>query len=418
MTTATPRTPDPLGFLRGVSVSEAAATAAKVTAIDRRYLTLDVGGQTLSVADVAARLDKLSAQPEETWQEDEARLFAAFYAMGQAHIRLEQVGITADLEVVERHLRRMHLEYRTRLEELGEDGGPPTDSLEWWEVAARLPVLRRSIDRTFMRVLEIDGRTWHRRELLLPLEQLHGDVLPPALAAALAERHPAVAVPSSGDVHACLREATLAEIDAHETPMALIELIMAHAAEDPRHPSDHATLMCPRGTNLDRPGRLGKEDFGIYVVFHRDFVPQPGSGVGDHTAIRKAMYAHHAAKKARVAKKIYDADDRYTPAGLADDLGARGIFFNENAHHRGHVVAGVTTALRSLMDIRVTTPEGEHDVRGLTDWRISRAGTEPEAHYSLDEYPPFYSYGAWLRTVVETALGAGAVLPTMIGKWR
>ncbi|MFD7709624.1 hypothetical protein [Streptomyces sp. NPDC059786] len=405
-------------FLTRTPLEEILTATAKVTAIDRRYLSITLGGETLSMPVVAERIGKLRTQPVSDWSDDEVRLVCAFFAMGRAHIRAEQVGITADLTAVDAQLRDMHRGYRARLAEFGEEPQQATDDLLTWEIADQLPVMRATVDQHFMRVLEIDGRSWHRRELLLPRATLTFTQLAPDLAKALAERHPRIAKSHGDSLDTYLRQLTLAELDQHETPMALIELVMAHAAEDPRHPSDHATLMCPRGTNLDRPGLLGKEDFGIFVAFHRRFVPDPEAGVGHYSAIRKAMYAHHAAKKARVAKKVYTQNGQYTAAGLADDLGAKGIFFNENAHHRGHVVAGVTAALRSLMDITVNGGEGRHDVRGLTDWRISRASTAESAHYTLDEYPSFYAYGNWLKTMVETALGAGAVLPKMIGEWR
>lgn len=405
-------------FLESTPLVEVFASAHNVVAIDRRYLTLPVNGTALSMSAVGQVLTELWERPLAEWTDSQAQVLCVLYAVDQARIRLEQVGIAGDLDVVAARLTDLYDSYRTRLLTAGEPGGPPSGERPWWEIARELPVLRRVIDRHYLRLLEIDGQTWHRAELLLPLDQLPIAGLPAPLARDLMARYPDLPAERYPDVDGYLRALAAAEIAAAGSPMALAELVMQHAAEDPRHRSDHATLMCPRGTNLDHPGSLGKEDIGIYVVFHRDFAPSPDSGVGDHKAIRKAMYAHHAAKKVRVAKKIYAPDDTYTQAGLTDDLGSRGIFFNEGAHHRGHVLAGVSSAMRSLMAIQVDAAGERRTVHDLTDWRLSRVSDDPDQRYQIEDYPAFYAYGHWLRAIVETAIGSGVALPAMLGEWR
>ncbi|MEU8926709.1 nucleotide sugar dehydrogenase [Kitasatospora sp. NPDC048545] len=405
-------------FLVGVPADRLAEMLKRVTSIDRRYLTVDLAGRKYTVPQLAAHLDELLTRPIEVWPSQDVRLVCALYAIGSAEVRLEQVGISVDLGEVVSWLRETHAHYLDRLEEAGEPTGMSTAGRPWWELADELPVLRHRIDRHYMRLLEIDGMTYHRRELLIAKRRFALCHRPEPHTSRLAARYPDLASSGIADIRAFLREATLAELDQHGHPMGLLELVMEAAAEDPRHPSDHATLMCPRGTRIGTPGSFVKDDFGIYVVFNRDFQPDRRAGTGDFSAIRKAMYAHHAAKKLRIAKKTYGPDDQYISPGLSDDLGARGLFFNEHAHHRGHVVAGVSTALRSLMDLDILTPSGAVTVRGLTDWRLSRADTDPAARYTPDQYPSFHAYGDWARVVVATAIGNGCVLPSMIGEWR
>lgn len=405
-------------FLQSTPVDEVFAGARNVVAIDRRYLTLPVNGIALSMSELGQLLIDLRERSLAEWTDSEAQVLCVLYAVDQARIRLEQVGIAGDLDMVVARLADLYDSYRTRLVAAGEPCGPASGAIPWWEIARELPVLRRVIDRHYLRLLEIDGQTWHRAERLLPLDQLPIAGLPASLARDLAARYPDRPAERYPDVDGYLRSLAATEIVVAGSPMALVELVMRHATEDSRHLSDHATLMCPRGTNFDHPGRLAKEDFGIYVVFHREFVPPPDRGVGDHKAIRKAMYAHHAAKKVRVARKIYAPDDTYAQAGLTDDLGSRGIFFNEGAHHRGHVLAGVSSAMRSLMAIQVDVEGERRAVYDLTDWRLSRVSDDPDQRYRVADYPSFYAYGHWIRAIVETAIGSGAQLPAMLGEWR
>ncbi|GAA1973020.1 UDP binding domain-containing protein [Kitasatospora viridis] len=407
-------------FLAALPVEQVAAAVRRVTSLDRRHLTLELAGAARTIPQVADHVAELLGRRVESWSTADLRLVCALYAVGRAGVRLEQVGVSAELEVVTARLGELHADYLAALARVGDSAGqtgPGAADHPWWEVADALPALRDRIDRHYSRILEIDGQSYHRRELLLPAEEFAAGALPEGLAKELTDRHPGTVLPPATEVSALLRAATLAELDRHGHPMGLLETIMAAAVADPRHPSDHATLMCPRGTRIDRPGTFEKDDFGIYVVFNPAFRPSQYPGVGDLRSIRKAMYAHHAAKKARVAKKAGGAGEHGAPPAAPEDLGARGLYVNEHAHHRGHVVAGVTTALRSLMDIDVATPDAVTEVRGLTDWRLSRAGTRTEDRYRLHEYPSFHAYGRWIKVVVETALGAGCVLPAMLGEW-
>jgi nucleotide sugar dehydrogenase len=404
-------------FLDRASVPDVLDGAARVAAIDRRYLTVAVDGVETSMPELAALLSALRDRPVADWTDGQAETVCALFAVDKAAIRLEQVGITGDLGQVVTSLARQYEAYRSRLVAEGERL-PAATGLPWWEMARALPGLRVRIDRTYLRLLELDGRTWYRAERFVPLAHTAATALPAPLADELAARYPSVGAAGFAEPDGYLRALAGAEIADSGSPVALLELLMRHATADPRHLSDHATLMCPRGTGIDHPGSLGKNDFGILVVFHPDFTPPRGGPVGDRNAIRKAMYAHHAAKKARVARKLYAPDDSYTQVGLNDDLGARAIFFHEDSHHRGHVLAGVSSAMRSVMTVEITVDGARRVVHDLCDWRLTRISDAPEDRYSPADYASFFAYGHWLRAVVETAISTGAAIPAMLGEWR
>lgn len=404
-------------FLRQARLPDVLDGAARVAAIDRRYLNVTVDGIVTSMPEIAALLARLRDLPVAVWTDAQAETVCALFAVDQAGIRLEQVGITSDLRQVVTSLARQYEAYRSRL--AAERERPPAATeLPWWEMARAMPQLRSRIDRSYLRLLELDGRTWYRAERLVPLAQASITALPRLLSGELAIRYPSVDAREFTEPDGYLRALARTEIENSGGPVPLLELIMRSAAENPRHRSDHSTLMCPRGTSIDHPGSLGKNDFGIFVVFHPDFVPSADGPVGDRNAIRKAMYAHHAAKKARVARKLYAPDDTYTEAGLNDDLGSRAIFFHEDSHHRGHKLAGVSSAMRSLMAIEVIIDGRPMVIHDLCDWRLTRVSGDPKDRYSPASYASFFAYGHWLRAVVETALSNGAAVPAMLGEWR
>jgi hypothetical protein len=398
-------------FLRATPRDEVLAAASVITAIDRPYLRIPLDEGPAPVPVVAERLEQLAGEPAARWSDRESEVACALYALGRAYVRLEQVGISTEMDVVEGRLRELHARYVHGLAAKG-DRVDASFGAPWWEIANRISRLRARVDRHYTRVLEIDGSTWHRRELLLDNRTLGEQRLPPHAAEALAALRPDLRPGDHPALDAYFRALAAAELADGADPAHLITLVMRLATEDPRHESDHATLMSPRGTNLDDPRTISRDDLLVWVVFHPDCRPAAHDGVGDEVRIRRAMHAHHAAKKQRVARRIY-RDGHYRSAGLADDLGARGLFFNESAHHRGHQVAGVNAAMRSLMALHAG--ERVEPLRGLTDWRLTRMSAEAQDRYALDQYPSFFAYGHWVRAVLETTLQHGVVLPPTIG---
>src|SRR5262249_30358298 len=132
----------------------------------------------------------------------------------------------------------------------------------------------------------------------------------------------------------------------------------------------------------------------------------------------KAVYAHHSTKKARLAKKYRARYGPDSPASLADDLGDLGIYFNEHRHHKGHVVAGICSAMRRLMAVEIQRPTERLEIQGLTDVRVSRANGSEARHFAVGQFPRFYHYAGFLRTVLVAGYESGIVLSPMIGKWR
>jgi hypothetical protein len=158
---------------------------------------------------------------------------------------------------------------------------------------------------------------------------------------------------------------------------------------------------------------MTREDFLAHVIFNDDFVDGTCEGVGAREIIEKAMLAHHAAKKAKIARKYRALYGANTAASLGDNLGDLGIFYNETAHHKGHKVSGISTALRVLTAIDVRTGRNSWRVEGLTDFRVTRVSNLPEHRFTVSQLPLCSAYGEWVRAVLEESFSRGVILPVL-----
>src|ERR1700682_3905151 len=106
--------------------------------------------------------------------------------------------------------------------------------------------------------------------------------------------------------------------------------------------------------------------------------------------IQKAMLAHHAAKKARNASAYLSKYGPHAKPSLSDDLGELGMYYNESAHHKGHILCGVRSAMRFLTPIEMNMSAGQLRVEGLTDFRLTRVSDAEEDRYRPEQFPRFY----------------------------
>lgn len=242
--------------------------------------------------------------------------------------------------------------------------------------------------------------------------------MPRTLAGAFAAHSPVPRLIDASDPHESLRALTRAVLERDQSPTTLLVTLMKAATEDPCIDAHHTTLLCPRGTMLERPWEMSPEDFLAYVVFRPGFEPPVGQGVHDFRTIQKAMLAHHAAKKTKLARRYKAHYGPGSVAQLADNLGDLGIYYNEDAHHKGHQVAGVASAMRYLMPVRVRREEKEFRIEGLTDFRVTRMSRAERDRFRLEDFPLFHDYGGWARTILETAYSMGFVFPRMLENWR
>jgi hypothetical protein len=127
------------------------------------------------------------------------------------------------------------------------------------------------------------------------------------------------------------------------------------------------------------------------------------------------MYAHHSVKKERLARKYLAKYGPESRASLEDDLGALGIYFNESAHHRGHQITGIQSALRMLMAIEVPRDGRVIRIEGLTDFRVTRTTGGDQARFAPEQFPRFSAYGRAVGALVEATFEGGVVLPPIIG---
>lgn len=386
----------------------------RILAIDRDYLYVDYEGERLNVPELAARLVPLREKPAEALTDGEVDALCALAALGMSWVRLEHVDLSISMQHIKRFLHETTQEYLAALSTAGESSDSPGLSAHWWIQAEQLPGLRARVDRHYFRVVQIDGETWYRRELLLSKNSVKPHALPEFARQRMEDSFGVAPNPERESADAYFRRLTANVIERDGHPLRLMESLMQAAAEDPSIKADHTTLLCPRGTKLDSPWEMERTDFLAYVVFRPGFDGIPKQGVYPQNLIRKAMYAHHAAKKTKIARRYLAKYGPDSQASLEDNLGAMGIYFNEDKHHKGHAISGIVTAMRFLMPIEVSRGGKQFIVEGLTDFRVTRASQAEEDRFRVDEFPKFYPYGIWLRAILETTFSRGLVLPSML----
>jgi nucleotide sugar dehydrogenase len=390
----------------------------RILEIDRDYLHVHFDGLRMNIPRLAERVRSLRTSPVASLTDAQIDTICALAVYGMAWVRLEFVDMNVTMRGAKRYLSDTIDVYNRHLLAQGEAPFEASPSAPWWEVASLIPGLRERIDRHYGRLSLINGENWFRREVLLAHRELMPRRMPDAL---VAELESVSGVRDRLDPDSPmdgLRCITSALLEQNRSPLCVVTTLMHAAARDPRIQADHSTLLCPCGTKFERPWEMCPDDFLAYVVFRPGFEPPAAQGVQNPRLIQKAMLAHHAAKKTKLARR-YKA--RYGPnsvARLADNLGDLGIYYNEDKHHKGHQIAGIVTAMRYLMTVNVQRPEGEVRIEGLTDFRVTRTGQAERLRFRLEEFPAFYDYGGWIRTVLESSYARGFQFPRMLEEWK
>ena len=391
-------------------LSEFQRAVDRILAVDRDYLSVVFEGERIRVATLRERLSEARHGRVSALSSSEVDALCALGILGTAWIRLEHTEMQLTRSRAFAHVLEVLESYEDALESK-QRGVASARALPWWEVARRVSELRELVDQYYLRIAEIDGATWYRREHLIDKDLLERNVIPEFALESLQQVSGLVARGVRLDDYP--RSATRAMVARQENPLKLLHAVMRCACEDPAIGADHATLLAPRGTRLAVPWEMQKDDFIAHVVFKRDFVASKTDGVGDETTIERAMLSHHAAKKTRIANKYLAKYGPNSQASLDDNLGSLGLYHNEHAHHKGHVVTGISTALRFLMPIEVRLNENLFVVEGLTDLRVTRSSRLEADRFGLAQFPAFYRYGLIVRAIVEESFSLGLVFPRM-----
>jgi nucleotide sugar dehydrogenase len=378
--------------------------------VNRPYLRVDFDGTRLSMPELSERLRPLRDTRVDDLSDVEVDILCAMAALSSSWTRLEYVDMKATMPEVRAHLDRT---MRTYVDALAEKGCRPTAASEgpWWVLAPALTRTREEVDVHYCRVAEIDGATWARREFLLDRNLFDASRLHPHVLRRLSADCGFELDDDGADALAKIREWTVRTIDRLGSPVPLLHALMRAAADDPHIRADHTTLLCPRGTKLGEAWNMTREDFLAHVIFNDAFVPTDFEGVGNRDVIQRAMLAHHAAKKTKLARKYRARYGTNTVASLNDNLGDLGLFHNESAHHKGHQVSGISTALRFLTAIDVRRDGTSWRVEGLTDFRLTRASSRFEDRFTLSQLTWCAKYGHWVRVLLEETFARGIVLP-------
>jgi hypothetical protein len=386
--------------------------AAPITNIDRPYIIVDFGGDGMRISAVADRVAQLRGRPVRDWTEKERDSVCALALLGIARVRLENVKLDLSLSTVLAHLRQQLEMFHSHLAEAGLTQERAIREMSDLEIDRSMPEARLRMDEYFVRIAEIDGVAWYGAERVLARHEVDSVTAPERLCSAmkaLGADNPSSPVESAVTSLICEAAGDVVRV----TVTVILEAVLTAAADDPFFTADHATLLAPRGTNLDKPWEFGRTDFMAWVVFRRGFVPHPP--LADISTIRRSMYAHHSVKKERLARKYIAKYGPNGRASLEDDLRDLGIYFNESEHESGHLITGIQLALRYLMPIEVKHAGTTLRVEGLTDFRLTRATPGEAARFSVAHFPGFLANGRTVGALVQAANSTGVVLQPVLG---
>jgi hypothetical protein len=383
----------------------------RILGVGRKYLTLEYLDRRSGFAQFAEAVNIIKAKGVAGMSEQEVDLLCAVGLFGMARVRLEQINLVVNMNRAIAYLHTTMQIYNERLSLKKEEGLQISPDDPWWTVAPQLPALRSRVDKWFYRLAQIDGSDWNRAELLLDRATIDTGRWPQKLQDVLKAELPDYPFLLESRISEHLREVTRKLIKTEGSPLRVLKAVMRAACEDPVTYSDYSTLLFPRGTKLEEPWTTTPDDFAAFVVFRADFEPPEGKGIGDFTMIQKAMLAHHAAKKARNASVYLKKYGPGANPSISDDLGELGVYFNESAHHKGHIICGVNSAMRFLMGIEVSRPNGRLRVEGLTDFRITRVSNAIGDRFKTEQFPLFYNYGCWVREIVEASFEDNFIFP-------
>ncbi|WP_157435695.1 hypothetical protein [Actinospica robiniae] len=376
-----------------------------------RHHWLRYKGEYRVRADLRGAMEELRTRPPSAWDDEESDLVLTLLALDRAQIGLDDLLDRADSAAVRDALLTRAARYA---EALGDGAAEPPEAV--LDLAGYVDLLRPRVQESFELFSLVDGKAWYATEGLFRREEIDLDHLTPSMEHVLDALYGEA--PGGADARSRLIEATRAAVAADGDGAQIVRAVMHAALLDPVLRPDHVTLTCPLGDLLDRPHEMTTS-----AAFFTETLLREDLDLADHAEQlgHDSVEQLHRTIRARMLKLKRGAiRSLYGPGCMhgrfVEKHGGHMIFFNEDAHYRGHQSIGCSSGGRAAFALRYPGADGAE--LALTpmigDFRVVRMSHDAQDVFAPGELPRAIRYGRWLCTVVEEIYRLGAVLRTPV----
>lgn len=359
----------------------------KVTSIERMRFRL---GESITDNKGSARiLGECRAQAPADWRYPNLVLATALWCWYAGGFTLQELNQSfLSLSSLTHFLVR-------RIRQYAITGGQAVTGIEELDpvaLAGEFAKARISLEQSSVRCLHFDGSNWERREFLLPkaaMDRLHE--IPDSLREILGEWIGVDFPGPTGTLEAWDRLLELA-LEAGYTPTRVMQALTTDAANARDLPLDMAVFTVPMGRKLTEPWTFVYSDIFCYTAFRHGFQPAEHGIPGDLVSIQNIQgqrQRFNAVKKSQ----NYAPVRKLAPQGfnLPD------ISIAEDAHHAGHLAAGVRLACR----VPITIFYRDMQWNGISDVRLNRVEYRRDNRFMPRDVLLANRYAQWVKGVAD-----------------
>ena len=356
-------------------------------------------------ADLRSLLESISERAPAEWDEEEADLVLALFALDCSDVGLDELGERADSAAARDVLRERHALYANVVEDAGQ---APAALLD---LAIRVARMRAIVQRSHELYSIIDGRAWYRTEGLIPNREIDIGHLTAGVEETLSTGFGGG--PAGASAEERLRAATRTAVARSGESALLVRAIMRAALYDPVLRADHVTLTCPMGDMLDRPHEMTTSEAFFTETQLRDeielgeYVERLGHESSEQ--LQRTIRARMLKLKRGAIRGLYSPG--CLQGRFVEKHGGHMLFRNEDAHYRGHQSIGCSSGGRASFALRCRPGDVEERLTPMVgDFRVVRMSQDDRNTFNADELRHVIRYGEWIRIVVEETYQLGAVV--------
>lgn len=369
-----------------------------------RHHWLRYKGEYRVRADLRAALESLQSRTPRDWDDEEADLLLTLYVLDTANIGLDELRDRADCAAARDALLERHALYAAVA------APSETAPAALLDLALRVAQLRLIAQETHEPYSIIDGRAWYRTEGLIPRREIDTSRFTESVQRVMSTLSEA---PSDASARELLVNATRSALARDGESAAVLRALMQAALDDPLLRADHVTITCPMGDMLDRPHEMTTSGAFFTETLLRDGIElgEYAGRLGHDSAeqLQRTIRARMLKLKRGAIRSLYGPG--CMQGRFVEKHGGHMLFYNEDAHYRGHQSIGCASGGRASFALRFRRDDAEHELTPMVgDFRVVRMGQDECDLFDADGLRHTIRYGEWIRIVVEETYRSGAVL--------
>ena len=357
-------------------------------------------------ADLKKILSNMASIHPSAWNEDETKLAIILYSLSTALIGLEQLTHEITLKSCRDVLEERYSSYMLALGQ----AAVKINEISLISLSEKIARLRPLVENYYYRISIIDGKAWHRTEVL-SLKSALGHSPTPELDAVLEEYD----ADSRLGLFERIKIASINCIKKYEKLSPLLLDFMQVVLSDDSISPDHVTLTCPRGESLLCPHAMNanpSQHFYTDTLIKSDldlseYAEQLGHQSLDR--IRRITQARMYRLKHKAVNNFYY--DGCLFGQMVEKSMDYMIFRNEDSHYPGHRNIGCSTGGRAAFSIEYTHQDTVMSLPPmLADLRVVRLSHAPERTFNEKELLTLIWYSEIFKSAIQVAFNLGAVV--------